>query len=296
MVEIRNVLCAVDFSDTSRHALEHAAAIAGWYHSKVTALHVMQSLYFASPPVLFADFAMAPSDTDRAQAREWLAEWVSHTPTQGVPIDVQVTDGLPHRRILQYAAGLPADLVVLGTHGRSGVERMLMGSVAEKVLRKAECPVLTVPPKARETTLPYKRLLCPVDFSPSSLLALRFATSLALESDANLMILYVFEWPPDEEWLVEQVDTPDLRSQIEKTTRQRMDRLVSEQVRTWCEPETKLAYGKPYREILDLADRDATDLIVMGVRGRNALDMMLFGSTTNQVVRHATCPVLTLRG
>ncbi len=296
MVEIRQILCAIDFSDTSRHALEHAAAIAGWYGSRVTALHVMQSLYFASPPVLFADFAMAPSDTDRLQAREWLSEFVARTPTHGVPMDLEVTDGVPHRRILQYASALPADLIVLGTHGRSGVERMLMGSVAEKILRKAECPVLTVPPKARDTSLPYKRLLCPVDFSPSSLLALRFATSMALEADANLEILHVFEWPPDDEWLVKQVDTAEVRVQMEHTTRQRLDHLVSEEVRTWCEPETKLAYGKPYREILSLAEHDHTDLIVIGVRGRNPLDIMLFGSTTDQVVRQATCPVLTLRG
>jgi len=205
-------------------------------------------------------------------------------------------EGLPHRRILKLAGALPADLIVLGTHGRSGVEHLLMGSVAEKVLRKAACPVLTVPPKAHTTRLPYKRLLCPIDFSPSSLTALRFATSMALESDANLVLLYVFEWPPDEEWLVEQVDTPDIRNRMEKATRLKIDQLVSEQVRTWCEPETKLAYGKPYREILELAARDETDLIVMGVRGRSPLDMMLFGSTTNHVVRNASCPVLTIRG
>ena len=228
MVEIRNVLCAVDFSDTSRHALEHAAAIAGWYQAKLTALHVMQSPFFANPPVFFADFAFVPSDADRAQARDWLCSWVSETPVSGVHVELLVDEGPPHRRILQYAQAVTADLVVLGTHGRGGVERMLLGSVAERVLRKAECPVLTVPPKARATGLPYKRLLCPVDFSGPSLSALRFATSIALESDAHLTILYVFEWPPDEEWLVEQVDSPELRRAMEEQTRLRLDRLVSD--------------------------------------------------------------------
>jgi nucleotide-binding universal stress UspA family protein len=82
---------------------------------------------------------------------------------------------------------------------------------------------------------------------------------------------------------------------VERRTLDRLSGLIPEGVRTWCEPETKLSYGKPYRRIVELAERDRADLIVIGVHGRNALDLMLFGSTTNQVVRHAPCPVLTLR-
>jgi nucleotide-binding universal stress UspA family protein len=184
----------------------------------------------------------------------------------------------------------------MGTHGLSGFERFMLGSVAEKVLRKATCPVMTVPPASvTATKIPYARLLCPVDFSDSSLAALRFAYSLAQEANANLTILHVFDWPVDDELLVERFDASEFRRHVEEGARKRLEALVTEEVRQWCTPSTKMAYGKPYREILAEAEREGADLIVIGVRGRNPLDVTVFGSTTNQVVRRASCPVLTLR-
>jgi universal stress protein A len=153
-----------------------------------------------------------------------------------------------------------------------------------------------VPPQAATTAkVPYTRLLCPVDFSDSSLAALRFAFSLAEEADAHLTILHVFEWSSDDQLLTQRFDTPDFRRVLEEETRRRLDALVPDDVRVWCKPSTKTAYGKPYRQILEFAEREGTDLIVVGVRGRNPLDLTFFGSTTNHVVRRAPCPVLTLK-
>jgi nucleotide-binding universal stress UspA family protein len=297
MVEIRHILCPIDFSDTSRHALQHAVAIAGWYESRMTALHVVHPLFLSEPPILFADFVgPARTDADRDALRERLADWLKAAAAAGVTTDVEVEDGQPAVRILERATALPADLIVMGTHGRGGFDRLLLGSVAEKVLRKAVCPVLTVPPPAVTAgKLPYARLLCPVDFSPSSLSALRFALSVAQESGAHVTILHVFDWPADDELIVERLDSSDFRSLVERQASDRLNELITADVRTWCEPEIKLSYGKPYRRIVELAERERADLIVMGVHGRNVLDLMLFGSTTNQVVRRAPCPVLTLR-
>ncbi len=157
---------------------------------------------------------------------------------------------------------------------------------------------MTVPPRARTTsTLPFKRLLCPVDFSESSLAALDVAFSLAQEGDAELTIFHVFEWPADDEPLTTRPFTvPEYRHEREYDATARLYQLVPGSAWDWCHPRTRLAHGKAYREILGIASEDNSDLIVMGVHGRNALDLMLFGSTTNQVVRRATCPVLTLRG
>jgi nucleotide-binding universal stress UspA family protein len=155
---------------------------------------------------------------------------------------------------------------------------------------------MTVPPAVETAAkVPYTRLLCPVDFSESSLAALRFAFSLAREADAQLTILHVFDWPPDDDLLVERFDVPEFRRVVEEQARGRLQALVTDDERVWCKPSTKVAYGKPYREILDVAEKEQTDLIVIGVRGRNPLDLTLFGSTTNHVVRRASCPVLTLR-
>ncbi|PYR52148.1 MAG: hypothetical protein DMF89_03580 [Acidobacteria bacterium] len=300
MLEIRQILCPIDFSEVSRHALDHARVFAGWYRARVTALHVRNPAFLQNPPLLFAE---APpgggtAETDREYLEGQLRDWVGSLKTAGIETDVLVDEHYnPSARIVDHAKTLPADLIVMGTHGRGGFERLILGSVAEKVLRKASCPVLTVPaPTVTSSKLPLKRMLCPVDFSEPSIAALELAFSIAEESDGRLTILHVFDWPTDDEvggqWAL---DLPEVRRQVEERARQRVEALVPRQVRDWCSPVPTLRYGKAYREILALADAEHTDLIVMGVHGRNAVDMMLFGSTTNHVVRSASCPVLTLR-
>jgi nucleotide-binding universal stress UspA family protein len=298
MVEIREILCPTDFSDASRHALEHAVVIAKWYGSRIAALHVLHVPLFPQPPILAAAFAdeARPALSNYQEREEELREWLESAHLAGVKTEVLVGEGNTARKILEHARSRPADLIVMGTHGLGGFERFMLGSVTEKVLRKATCPVMTVPPAVETAAkVPYTRLLCPVDFSESSLAALRFACSLAKEADARLTILHVFDWPPDDELLVERFDAPEFRRVVEEQARGRLQALVTDDVRVWCKPSTKVAYGKPYREILDVAEKEQTDLIVIGVRGRNPLDLTLFGSTTNHVVRRASCPVLTLR-
>jgi len=300
MLEIRRVLCPVDLSDASRHALEHAGVIARWYGAGITVLHVSPSPLVLEGPLLFAASPVSSATTNTAEREKLHAQldcWVEPLRSAGLTVVVQREEGhSPAERILACAAHLPADLLVMGTHGRSGFERFVLGSVTERVLRKASCAVLTVPPPAvRAATPPFKRMLCPVDFSDSSVAALRFALSIAAESDARLTALNVLDLPADEE-LYDAFDTPEFRLRCEETARRRLDRLVAGEVREFCSPRTRLSWGKAYRQILEVADEEATDLIVMGVHGRNALDLMLFGSTTNQIVRHATCPVLTLKG
>jgi nucleotide-binding universal stress UspA family protein len=195
-------------------------------------------------------------------------------------------------RIVETAARLTADLVVIGTHGLGGVDHLMLGSVAEKVLRKSLCPVLVVPPGAH-LGVRVKRILCPVDFSSSSTAALRLACSIAKEADARISILHVLEWSAaDSESLLEDLEVYTL---WEERVRRRLEALLTDEDRTWCEPVPTLDSGKPYRKILEVARRENTDLIVMGVAGRGALDLLFFGSTTNHVVRQAPCPVLTLR-
>jgi nucleotide-binding universal stress UspA family protein len=299
MVEIREILCPTDFSEASRHALDHAIAIAHWYDSRITALHVIHVPLVPEPPpsILTAGYGgatMVVTSTYQVCEQD-VRTWVEPAQLAGVKTDVSVDEGNAAGRILEHAVSGRTDLIVMGTHGLGGVDRALLGSVTEKVLHRAPCPVLTVPPVvAARSNVPYKRLLCPVDFSESSFSALKYALSLAEEADASLTILHVFDWPAHGDLLVQRFDTKEFRRVVEEDARDRLDALVTDDVRQWCNPSTKVAYGKPYREILDLAAKEESDLIIMGVRGRNPLDVMLFGSTTNHVVRRATCPVLTL--
>jgi nucleotide-binding universal stress UspA family protein len=298
MRDIKRLLCPVDLSDVSRHALGHAALIARWYGARIEVLHVCNPIVIPS-----ADFtivgtgpAQVLTDEEIKEAREQV---LAHLASAGpIDADVLVESGRAATRILERATSLPADLIVIGTHGASGFEHLVLGSVTEKVLRQATCPVLTVPPRSRSSSkLPYKRLLCPIDLSASSLTALAFAFSLAQEGDAALTILHVFEWPADDEPIAARpFSVPEYRRERERDASAKLGELVPDSVRQWCQPRTRLSHGKAYGEILSVAAEEASDLIVMGVHGRNALDLMLFGSTTNQVVRRATCPVLTVRG
>ena len=298
MRTVTRVLCPVDFSEASDHALEYAVLLAGWYGASLVALHAYNPrLMPVSGLVTGETGASLPDDVEFARLDGELRARLRRALVEGIDTDVVVQIGPPTTLIIETAAREHADLIVMGTHGTGGFERFVLGSVTEKVLRKASCPVLTVPPRVESTaTLPFKRLLCPVDFSEPSVAALGFALSLAQEAEAQLTVLHVVEWPLDEEPIVTPpFDVPEYRRGREAEVRARLERLVPAEAGDWCRPSLRIGHGKPYREILGTAAEDQADLVVMGVHGRNPLDVMLFGSTTNHVVRQATCPVLTLR-
>jgi nucleotide-binding universal stress UspA family protein len=302
MREIKRILCPVDFSDASSHAIDHAIALAGWCSARITALHVFTPIFAPIPGL--PTLEQRASDADLARVRDRVAECFETAAAARVGVDVLIDVGQPARQILDRADDLSADVIVMGTHGASGFEHLVLGSVTEKVLRRARCAVLTVPPRARATsTLPFARLLCPVDFSDPSLAALQMARSLARESASALTVLHVIEWPWREPPPPISADLPaaqaealaEYRRYVEKSAMARLEGLIQEGVADRSVPVPCLRHGKSYVEILRAAAEGRADLIVMGVHGRNGLDLALFGSTTNQVVRQATCPVLTLR-
>jgi len=194
----------------------------------------------------------------------------------------------------------------MGTHGRSGFERFILGSVTEKVLRRATCPVLSVPPRTPDAApLPqalFRRILCPIDFSGGSIHALNYAVSLAKEADAHLTVLNVLEIPTETLEYARGHDRSlphlmrDYVKAAEENARQRLEEAIPATELVYCTVDRLVVAGRPYREILRLAEADRSNLIVMGVRGRGARDLLTFGSTTQHVVREAACPVLTLRG
>jgi nucleotide-binding universal stress UspA family protein len=299
MVPFTRILCPVDFSDASRHALDHAVAVAQWYDVPIVGLHVFNPAYapiggiglpqdggtvFASP---------GASSRLRIQLDAAFAAPVA----AGVKVETVIEEGSPAEQILQGTDRHRADLIVMGTHGVSGFERLLLGSVTEKVVRKARCPVLTVPPRAHASSqLPFRRILCPIDFSPPSAAALDRALSIAQEADAELLLLHVLEWPIGHEpAAVPGFNVAEYHIYREKEAAEKLDKMIPTSARDWCTPSTHLVHGKPYEQVLGLAGDRGVDLIVIGVHGRGTFDVALFGSTTNQVIRAARCPVLTIR-
>jgi nucleotide-binding universal stress UspA family protein len=303
MIEIRRILCPIDFSDHSRRAFDHAVAMARWYGATITVLHVFSPApvaAYAAGTVFLQPIALTALDRDLLLAQT--SAFIEQERTSGVAIEAVVREGNTAAGILDQAILMDADLLVLGTHGRSGFDRLLLGSVTEKVLRRSRCPVLTVParlPAAPASPVLYKRILCPLDFSDASLQALAYARSIAQEADATLTVLHVvsheFEHVADLASLAYGGMTVD---DFLKTREEALQKRLQEAVggaTEGCRVESMMTYGKPWREVLRIATERATDVIVMGVQGRGAADLLLFGSTTQHVVREAACPVLTLR-
>jgi nucleotide-binding universal stress UspA family protein len=303
MIEIRRILCPIDFSDHSRRALDHAVAIARWYESTVTALHVFSPApvaAFGPGPVVLEPMVLTPADRDQLLADT--KAFIETETAPGVTIEAVLREGNAAAEIVDQATTMSADLLVIGTHGRSGFERLLLGSVAEKVLRKARCPVLTVPRRLPDAVpsgpVLFKQILCAMDFSESSLHALKYALSLAQEADGCLTVVHVLrdEFVGQVGIGEEHVSLAALQRQHEEEARKLLEKAVPESAAAYCKAETMLLRGKPWREILRIASERQVELIVMGVQGRGAADLMFFGSTTQHVVREAACPVLTLRG
>lgn len=296
MIEIRRILCPTDFSEFSRLALDHAVALSRWYGAEIETLHVVHQVvpHPSIVPTYPAWAALDPAVREQLTAE--LHRFAEPAVKAGIPARVALREGDTVSEVLEEARTFQADLVVMGTHGRGGFERWVLGSVTEKVLRKAACPVLTVrlPEKPPQGAPLYRRILCPLDFSGASTHALRYALSLAQEADAQLTLLHVLESLPDEE-PVSLPSVPDYRRFLEGEARERLRVAVPAEERDWCKPEEVVVTGRAWRRIVGEAIERQTELIVMGVHGRSAFDVMLFGSATHHVVRAAPCPVLTIR-
>ena len=298
MIAIRSILCPTDFSHFSSFAMGHAVALARWYGAEVTALSVIpwtpQFVGREGPDVS----PIAPPQ-DRDDLAEALRDFLKPADDAGLETRSALREGVPAREIVAQAREMGADLVVIGTRGREGLERLVLGSVAEKVARTAPCPVLSVsciteePPS--EGQVPFKRILCPIDFSEPSIGALRFALGLAQESDARLILLHVLEWLEDDTVGHPQLDLPTFAGYLEERARERLRAALPREARDWCEPQELVIRGKAYKRILEVEREHRADLIVMGLQGRGALDLLVAGSTTYHVMRQASCPVLTLR-
>jgi nucleotide-binding universal stress UspA family protein len=297
MVQIKRILCPTDMSEFSAHALEHAAALAAWHEAELTVLHVYAAV---TPPVAVTGFPgdvpmLPPKQPDEVAAE--VRQFCDETRVPPGIANVVVRHGHAARVIPEHAREMQADLLVMGTHGRSGFERLLLGSVTEKVMRSTDVPVLTVPPPAGTPgAVRYTRILCPVAFTEESAAALDYALLLAEEADAQLVLLHVVEPFPEQLQAasIAHLDAEDRARLVEHTSRL-LAAAIPEEARTWCKPTVRVAFGKATREILRVATELPADLIVLGVGGRGAIDRWIFGSTSPRIVREAACPVLTVR-
>lgn len=299
MIEFKQIICPVDFSESSVRAIAYAAALARWYDAQLSVLHVVPTFESMQVRGDLVEPVRVVTPMPREQVLEEMGRSLNLAALspRATPI---AEAGDPQATIVDQALAKKADLIVMGTHGRRGVKRLLLGSVTEAVLREAPCPVLTVPPHAPAAVseeVTFKRILCPIDFSPSALQALGFALDLARQADGRVTLFRVVEWLAEEEPRAStHFNVPEYRRYMVDDAQERLRNLVAEESRTWVDIADVVVFGRAYREILRAAETKPADLIVMGAQGRGGIGLALFGSTTQQVVRGATCPVLTVRG
>lgn len=258
------------------------------YRAKLFVQHVVELWRYPA-----ADFAPAKYFDEfyerlLKQAGQQLQNFVNAHPDNESGRECVVQEGTASECILSLADAQKIDLIVMGTHGRRGFDHLMLGSVTERLLRRAPCPVLVVrepchdfiDPTMPQDPIHLKRILFCTDFSKSSLRGLDYALSLAAEYDAELTLLHVSE--------------PAAGSPTEQETMALLAEMIPPEHRGTDRIKTIVCVGEAYQQIIQFASETQVDLVVMAVRGRGALNLVAFGSTTHRVIRLGPCLVLAV--
>jgi nucleotide-binding universal stress UspA family protein len=284
-VQLKNILFCTDFSAAADSAFPYAADLARHFGSKLYALYVRNPDEYV---IVFPEGGSIPPGFTERQARNKLNGLLE--PFGDVNREVLVEEGEVWPAVESVIEKNEIDLIVAGTRGRTGIAKLVLGSRAEEIFRRARCPVLTVGPHLKEH-LPHTgihQILYTTDFSAEAAAAAPYAVSLAQEYQAGLTLLHVITEPRTGEL----VQPHELVASAERRLRE----LVPPEAQLWCEPRFEVEQGAAAETILDIADLRKADLIVMGVRrpgGGAATHLPI--ATAHRVVSRANCPVLTVR-
>jgi nucleotide-binding universal stress UspA family protein len=285
-ITLKNILFATDFSQAAGAAAPIAIQIARRYGAKVYGVHVNRfDDYTVAAPSAWAAMAEAAEKETKEDAGR-LNEQL-----QSIEHEVVIGEGNLWEVLSNMIQQKEIDLVVVGTRGRTGFGKTLLGSVAEQILRQSPCPVLTVGPHVNPWSDEYvkmREILYATNLATDTPVAAPYAISLAQENQAHLVLLHVIEDPK----AGDLVDSPEVTDLKER----KLQQLVTEQAGLWCEPTYIVEQGPAAEKILDVAKRRPTDLIVLGARPAKGLATHMNIGTVHKVVSQAKCPVLTVRG
>ena len=299
-MKLTRILVGTDFSAESEIALEHAIRIARHVGAELLLAH-------AGTVIDTADAALAPESAalleyerivaeHAAENRAHLEQLVDRVRTRGVVASERIVDGFPDTSISEAAEELDADLVIIGTHGRTGLKRLLLGSVAERVVRLCRRHVMVARPARDRADGGYKRVLVPTDFSPRAELALQVALELAAPG-GEIELLHAWSLPAMTGSLVPSRVTESalepVRASIEAGVREKGDALIARHGRASTKIALTIVNDSAPHAIDQRAD-SGHDLIVMGGHGRRGLRRWILGSVAEATVRHAPCSVVVV--
>jgi len=278
-MELQRILCPVDFSDLSALALRYSLMLTSCGDARITVAYADTF----SPPPYFTESKLEALEHQFREAfrgaEAALSRFVKETlgAQAATGVGLRVVEALPADGIRRLALETKQDLIVMGTHGRSGINRLMLGSVAERVLREVEVPVLTVRGEMAKALDPPKSILVAVNNTPAARAALLMAAGLAGCFGGEVTALHVRENRPDR-------DIADLCA------------WMPEEARSHCTLKEVTREGDPAEQIVSLAREMPCDLLVIGAQPRRFFERTVLGSTTARVVRHSPCPVLTVNG
>jgi nucleotide-binding universal stress UspA family protein len=280
-----NILFATDFSPAAAQAIPFAIALARHFQSKLVPFHV-------KPPVVnpMTEMATWPVPLEASKAADLQHREELRQTFAGIDTEIVFVEGDVQSSLAQALQKYKTDLVVIGTHGRTGLAKVLLGSVAEEIFRTVRCPVLTVGPHSDLVKADIREILFATDFASGAPAAAAYALSLAQEFQALLTLLHVVAEPKPGE-LVSWTD-------VRESKKRKLRRLVPDEAMAWCKPECFVECGEAAERILELANLRDVDLIVLGAQpeaGVPGASTHLPIATAHKVVTHANCPVLTVR-
>jgi nucleotide-binding universal stress UspA family protein len=280
-MKFKRMLCPVDFSEISATALRTAGRLATALASDLTVLHAQRwefPLYFTAAQIQELETQLRKSDQ---AAQKYFEDFVARNLPGEAPRSYRFVEEEPVAAILRAAGEIAADLIVMGTHGRTGWNRFRLGSVMEGVLRQVVVPVLAVGPGASSANgaAAVRDILCPVDFDALSKTTLEAAVFLARETGARLTVLHVLEREPEAEDSL-------------KAAEERLCEWVRVEGKEQCALRHVVRHGHAVQAIVDEAKRISCDLLVIGAKPRPRLRSIMFGTTTESLIRTAPCPVL----
>lgn len=322
-IQPKIIMCAVDFSDFTDDIFAYSVALCKEFNAKLFLVHVIidvAALFEHNETSLDAE-TLHRSHIRNAQ--RLLGDLVKEATIEN---EIIITKGDPADEILRIALKEKTDMVITAIHGKSGIKRLLIGSVTEKLMKTLHCPLLVLHTQDHDFTprgdyeMKLKKILVGCDFSPDSKLAFDYGLSLAQEYQAELYLTHVIKpteyielkasdyinvipgsyanWRSSNYFEIQKKVTEENREKIDKL-RNSLERqlyfMLPEECRSWCTTHTTLLSGEPYKELIKHAKVQEIDMIVLGIRGHTLWEKLMVGSTTDRVIRHAPCPVLAVR-
>jgi nucleotide-binding universal stress UspA family protein len=303
-LKIGTVLVPTDFSEESRKAISYAGALLNHFRSTVHLVYVHDIDFAYAVPALIVSAPLISSENVERRLRKDLEKLAKQFDLPGSTSERHVRTGRAYREICETANKIGAELIVIATHGRTGLRRLMMGSTAERVVQHAPCPVLVVREKEREfiemakgkgADLQITKVLVPVDFSESSREGLLYAISFARRFGARLILLHAIQVQPfipaDSHASHERTPAPGV---IERAARLRARKFLKQVDFAGVAYEMEIQSGRPAEEISRYAESAGVELIITSTHGQTGLAHALIGSTAEHVVRYAHCPVLVV--